>query len=135
MAEQKDDQSQAGGRSAPSKKTAQQAGASAASEGGAAAGAEGRADVGTVTRRKQQYLIGIRPLPGFAPVSSDSILEKLKVMDEVEIVRRLHARGFQALAADSMPMAGMQDIIVVRMDEQRGEALRQSAPPYLVVEV
>lgn len=94
-------------------------------------------EITTVTRRKRQYLIGIRSwahtygTPGFAPLPVDSVLEQLRTMGEVEIVRRIRARGFQPLASDA---SGAQDIIVVRMDEQRGEALRLSAPPYLVVE-
>ena len=130
--EQKDDPERATSRSASPKKSAQ-AGSIGAEPAGTASGSAAGPNITTVTQRKQQYLIGIRTVPGFAPVSTESVLERFKQMDDVEIVRRLHPRGFQPLATANV--SGAQDIIVARMDDRRGEALRQSAPPYLVVEL
>jgi subtilisin len=87
----------------------------------------------SVTRRKQRYLIGFRSLPGLTATSADPFLERLALMDGVEIVRRLRPRGPQALAAANGSPAS--EIIVARIDEQRGEALRQAAPPHVIVEV
>jgi subtilisin len=87
----------------------------------------------SVTRRKQRYLIGFRSLPGLTVTSADPFLERLALMDGVEIVRRLRPRGPQALVAPNGSPAS--EIIVARIDEQRGEALRQGAPPHVIVEV
>jgi subtilisin len=88
----------------------------------------------TVVRRKQRYLIGFRSLPGAAPVPSDPFLERLAEMDGVEIIRRLRGRDDRpAAAAPGAPPAG--EIVVARMDEQRGEALRQNAPAHVIVEI
>src|SRR5882724_4065017 len=72
----------------------------------------------TVVRRKQRYLIGFRSLPGIMPLSGDPFLERVSQMDGVEIIRRLPS-----------------ETVVVRTDEQRGEALRRNAPPHVVVEI
>jgi hypothetical protein len=87
---------------------------------------------GTVALRKPQYLIGSRPLPGLAPVPAEFIVQALNAMAEVQIVRRLRQRGSQALASGGPPSAS--EIIVARMDERQGEALRRNAAPNLVVE-
>jgi subtilisin family serine protease len=73
-------------------------------------------------RRKQRYLIGFRSLPGIMPPPGDPFLEKISQMDGVEIIRRL-------------PASGNSETVVVRMDEQRGEALRLNAPPHVIVEL
>jgi subtilisin len=87
----------------------------------------------SVARRKQRYLIGFRSLPGLTATSADPFLERLALMDGVEIVRRLRPRGPQALAtANGAPVS---EIIVAKIDEQRGEALRQGAPPHVIIEV
>jgi hypothetical protein len=87
---------------------------------------------GALTRRKRQYLVAIRTLAGLAVSPANAIHETLKQMDDVEILRRLHPKGFKGLGAGAQP--GAQEIIVVRMDDQRAEALRQSAPPHVVIE-
>ena len=87
---------------------------------------------GTVGSRKRQYLIGSRPLPGAAPMPTDLIVQALNTMPGVEIVRRLRPRGSQALSGSGNQPAF--ETIIVRMDEQQGEALRRSAAPNLVVE-
>src|SRR3984885_11626952 len=97
----------------------------------------------TVERRKQRYLIGFRSLPGIMSPPGDPFLEKLAQMDGVEIIRRL--RGPNSRASAMAPTGTAQttasseiaspEIMVVRMDEQRGEALRQNAPPHVIVEI
>jgi len=90
-----------------------------------------------VVRRKQRYLIGFRSLPGIMPLPSDPFFERLAQMDSVEIIRRLPGLGAQAtpLASNgAAPAAMSSEIVVVRMDEQHGEALRRNAPPHVIVE-
>ncbi|HEX3915476.1 MAG TPA: S8 family serine peptidase [Steroidobacteraceae bacterium] len=82
----------------------------------------------TVVRRKQRYLIGFRSLPGSLSLASDPFFERLSQMNNVEIIRRLP--GIAAMSPTPMS----SEIMVVRMDEQRGEALRQNAPPHVIVE-
>ena len=84
------------------------------------------------TRRKKQYLIGVRPLPGFAAPATDTILQPLEHMEDVEILRRIRRKGFQGLGSGTV--MGELEAIVVQMDEKRADALRQSAPPHVVVE-
>lgn len=150
MAEQKDDPNQAA-KLLQSKRTASTGGAtdqSAAQErlasdrvagedrSGVSSGTADKTPA-TVVRRKQRYMIGFRALAGIAAQPSDPFLERLAQMDGVEIVRRLRPRGLAVtngqVAATSSPNS-LQEILVVRMDEQRGEALRQNAPPHVVVE-
>jgi subtilisin family serine protease len=91
-----------------------------------------RGTAGTLTRRKRQYLVGTRALPGHVASPANAIHESLKQMEDIEIHRRLRPKGFKGLGASAQP--GAQEIIVVRMDDQRAEALRQSAPPHVVIE-
>src|SRR5215471_272066 len=91
-----------------------------------------RAPSGLLARRRRQFLIGVRSLPGFVPSPMETVYEALDRMEDVEILRRLRPKGFQGLGAASLP--GEQEIIVVRMDEARAEALRLSAPPNVVIE-
>ncbi len=91
----------------------------------------------TVVRRKQRYLIGFRSLPGITSLPNDPFFERLSQMDNVEIVRRLPGIAVQTTPLTSnaaAPSRMSAEIIVVRMDEQRGEALRQNAPPHVIVE-
>jgi subtilisin len=90
------------------------------------------ASVGMLARRKRQYLVATRVLPGLAASPANAIHESLKQMEDIEILRRLRPKGFKGLGAAVQP--GAQEIIVVRMDDQRAEALRQSAPPHVVIE-
>jgi subtilisin len=87
----------------------------------------------SVLRRKQRYLIGLRSMPVIASGQGEAFLDRLNLMDGVQIVRKLHPRGDPAHAA--APFGSTQDIVVVQMDEQRGEALRQTAPPHVIVEI
>jgi subtilisin len=103
---------------------------------GAGARAGDRASA-TVVRRKQRYLIGFRSLPGIMSLPSDPFFERLAQMDNVEIIRRLPGNGVQATPLTSnaaAPAAMASETVVVRMDEQRGETLRQNAPPHIIVE-
>lgn len=143
MAEQKDDPGQTA-KQMQSKRTTQLSGAAESfttqdGADGKSGSRSGSADRGTapVTRRRQQYLIGFRSLPGMASPTGDPFLEKLAQMEGVEIVRRLQGGSQTAGAASSVaaPAAAVPEIVVARMDEQRGEALRQNAPPHVIVEI
>jgi len=151
MAEQKDDPGQAA-KLTQSKRATQASGATEPSAvqnetaqdrvtGDDKSGSRtGTADktTATVVRRKQRYLIGFRSLPGMASLSSDPFLERLAQLDGVEITRRLRGGGLQAPGTPpsaTAPTTAAQEIVVARMDEQRGEALRQNAPPHVIVEV
>jgi subtilisin family serine protease len=133
MAEQKDDPGQTA-RSAHTKKPSQ-AGGVAEDESSRA----GDKTSATVVRRKQRYLIGFRSLPGIMSLPSDPFLERLAQMDGVEIIRRLPGLAtmdpMNPAAAVSSTTAVSSETVVVRMDEQRGEALRQNAPPHVIVEI
>jgi hypothetical protein len=87
-------------------------------------------------RRKQRYLVGLRSTPGYAltaSAQSDAFLDRLPQMDGVEIIRKLHSRRDAHSPAGSLNPT--PDLIVVSMEEHRGEALRQHAPPHIIVEV
>jgi len=155
MAEQKDDPGQAA-KLAQSRKTTQSSSATdrfaaqdrAAQDRVAGDGRTGSTDgnadktSATVERRKQRYLIGFRSLPGIMSPPGDPFLEKLAQMDGVEIIRRLPGPNSRASAMAPAGVAqttasseiASPEIMVVRMDEQRGEALRQNAPPHVIVE-
>ena len=74
----------------------------------------------------------MRPQTGFAASRPDAVGEMLQQMEDVEIVRRLRPSGFKGLGAGVVP--GASEIIVVKMDEKRAEALRQGALGHVVVE-
>jgi subtilisin len=87
----------------------------------------------SVVRRKQRYLIGLRSMPVIASGQGEAFLDRLNLMDGVQVVRKLRPRGDPAYTAAQF--TSTQDIVVVQMDEQRGEALRQTAPPHVIVEI
>jgi subtilisin len=87
---------------------------------------------GTVGSRRRQYLIGNRPLPGVASVPTELIVQKLQAMEDAEIVRRQRPRPSGALPSGAMQPAS--EIIVIRVDQQRGEELRRSAAPNIIIE-
>jgi hypothetical protein len=130
MAEQRDDSDQSQtAKLAQSKKPPAQS----------ATGTGDRASA-TVVRRKQRYLIGFRSLPGIMSPPGDPFLERLAQMDGVEIIRRhTGAGGSQvppmASTTEAPTTTRSSETVVVRMDEQRGEALRLNAPPHVVVEL
>jgi subtilisin len=147
MAEQKDDPGQAA-KSAQSKRSSQASGVTDAftmsdrvgGNGPGSASATGDKTSATVVRRKQRYLIGFRSLHGITPQPGDAFdafLERLAQMDGVEIIRRLPNSTSQAppiTSTTAPPTAMSPQTVVVRMDEQRGEALRQNAPLHVIVE-
>lgn len=86
-------------------------------------------------RRKRQYVVAVRPVAGSAVSPTDAIHDSLQKIEGVEILRRISTRGFRGLGAGvALAGQGIQDVLVVRMDDQRAEALRQSAPPQVVIE-
>jgi subtilisin family serine protease len=91
-----------------------------------------RGTAGTLAPRKRQFLVASRVLPALAALPADAIHESLKHMEGVEILRRLRPKGSKAPGVATQPST--QEIVVVRMDDQRAEALRQSAPPHVVIE-
>jgi subtilisin family serine protease len=128
MAEQKNDPGQAG--KLQSRRENQSAGTTEQSAvGTSAAGTDKTSD--SVVRRKQRYMFGFRSLPGITSIPADPFLERLSQMDGVEIIRRMRPRRSQTLATTTPT----EEIVVARMDERRGEALRQNAPPHVIVEV
>src|ERR1700737_1397960 len=154
MAEQKDDPGQSA-KPTQSKRATQASGATepfAAQNGtaqdrvtadessGSRSGTADKASA-TVVRRKQRYLIGFRSLPGIALPPGDPFLERLAQMDGVEITRRMKGMKGGGLQNTGMTPAAsalgtnVAEIVVARMDEQRGEALRQNAPPHVIVEI
>jgi subtilisin len=78
-----------------------------------------------VVRRRQRYLIGFRTLQGLAPLHPDPFLDRLSHMEGVDIIRRLRGNGSPA---------AQSEVVVARMDEQRGEVLRMNAPPHVIFE-
>src|SRR5260370_35699226 len=74
------------------------------------------------------------------PPSGDPFLERVSQMEGVEMIRRLPASSGPQVrtlteAAAAAPTTMSSETMVVRMDEQRGEALRQNAPPHVIVEL
>jgi subtilisin len=129
MAEQNPEQSRSGQSgqrahpaAAPARLVSSDAPKSASDNGGAE----------TIGSRKGQYLIGSRPVPGLASVPIDLIVQKLGEMEEVEIVKRIRPRRSEGSAGAEAQLTS--EILVVRMDERRSEALRQGAAPNVVIE-
>jgi subtilisin family serine protease len=87
-------------------------------------------EVKPVGARKRQYLIAPRSVPGLAPMATDMIATALDMMQDVEVVKRIKPTVFGTLAAGG----GTPEIIVARMDERRGDELRTSSPPQVIVE-
>src|SRR5882757_17419 len=135
MAEQKDDPGQTARSASAHAKKPSQVGGVAEDE----SSRTGDKTSATVVRRKQRYLIGFRSLPGIMSLPGDPFLERLAQMDGVEIIRRLPGLAsmdpMNAATAVSSAPAVSSETVVVRMDEQRGEALRQNAPPHVIVEI
>ena len=84
-----------------------------------------------VAVRPRRYLIAPRAAPGhFQPLSADSLHSTLENMG-VAVVRRIKPRGFGLMSAGG---GGGGEIIVTEMSLEKGEALRATAPPNVVVE-
>lgn len=89
----------------------------------------------TVAVRRERYLVAARPLPGVQPMSADVITSALTNMPDVKIVKRVQSRGLGALSVGLGGAAGsMPEIVVAEMEPGRGQALRASAPPNVIVE-
>jgi subtilisin len=130
MAEQKDELGQSA-KLAQSRKSTQSSGATDPEDKSGTTVGTAEKTSATVVRRKQRYLIGFRSLPGNLSVSSDPFFDRLAQMEGVEIIRRLR----RPTTATSVPTMMPPEILVARMDEQRGEAVRQNAPPHVIVEI
>jgi subtilisin family serine protease len=72
-------------------------------------------------------------MPGISRGQSEAFLDRLALMEGVHIVRKLRPGGGPAYEAEGVTSA--RDIVIAQMDEQRGEALRQHAPPQVIVEI
>lgn len=88
---------------------------------------------GGLQARPRLYLIAPRVVGQFQPMSTDQLAEALTNMPDVKIHRRIKPRGFGALSAGG-PGSGIGEILVAEMSLERGEALRASAPPHVIVE-
>jgi subtilisin len=131
MAENKDDPGSAS-KLTQSKKATQTQGAAgtaahtgAAQDRGGASESSARESPAPVAGRKQRYLIGFRALPGLVSMQPDPFLDKLTQVEGVEVIRRLRANGSAIVQSE---------VVVARIDERLGEALRRSAPPHVVFE-
>lgn len=87
----------------------------------------------SVGQRKQRYLIGLRSMPAFASAPREAFLDRLELMEGVQIVRKLRPRS----AATHAPaaFASTLGMVVALIDEPRGEELRRHAPPDVIVEI
>lgn len=102
----------------------------------AAPGADGQSKntvPARVAQRQRRYLMAPRVLPGqMQPMGLDLLSQSIDAMPDVKIVKRLRSRGISALSAG--PFGGGTDILVTEMSVDRGELLRRSAPPNVIVE-
>ena len=87
-----------------------------------------------VGARQRRYLIAPRSSPGMAPMSTDSITNIIQNMPDVTIVRHVKSAGFGALSFGGAAGTAMPDVVVAEMSVERGEALRNTAPPNIIVE-
>jgi subtilisin family serine protease len=144
MVEQKDDSSQPV-KPAPSRRTTASGAGDPAAAQESSPGTGEKTSSAAVVRRKQRYLIGFRSLPANYSVPGDPFIERLAQTEGVEIIRRLPSRNAQnpavstagaaPAALSALPTVTSPEIVVARMDEQRGEALRLNAPPHVIIEV
>jgi subtilisin family serine protease len=102
-------------------------------ERASAMGASDEKPPASVVRRKHRYMIGSRNAPLISSGQSAAFLARLELMDGVQTLRKLRPRA--AAAYPAAAFAPTLDIVVVEMDEHLGEALRQHAPPQVIVEV
>lgn len=111
---------------APANGQAQNAGAGAPGSD-AKNGSKAPAQVAT---RDRQYLIAPRPAPGvFQTLSADDLQSTLENMG-LPVLRKIRPRGFGLMSAG----AGGSEILVTKMPIERGEALRATAGPGVIVE-
>jgi subtilisin len=98
------------------------------------------ADTGVVTsvigRRREPYLIGIRPLPGGQLLADprqtmDEVIEYLSHTENVEIAKRMRLGGARPFAAGGRSVS---EFVVAKIDETTAQRVRLSAPPHLIIE-
>ena len=128
MAKEKQDKPDSTSASDRAQSAAAAAGSAAQGAPQAKAGSSTPAQVAT---RDRQYLIAPRIIPGvFQTMSTDDLSQALDTMG-LPVIRRLKRRGgFGLLSAGQ----GVGEILVTQMPVERGEALRASAGPGVVVE-
>jgi subtilisin family serine protease len=84
---------------------------------------------------RRQYVIALRRLgpamAGGPPQSVDAVVDYLGRQEGIEIVARLKPAGIQPFAPDG---ASAQEVVVVRMPEDKAESLRAAAQPQIIVE-
>jgi subtilisin len=101
---------------------------------GGAAGLPGK----VLTSQKRQYLIasrrtdGFTPVVGFQPAALEFVEQALRNSPDVEIVDNIGPKGLVGTLADGL--AGMPNVIVARMADDKAEILRQQSRGYLIVE-
>ncbi len=83
-----------------------------------------------VASRPRRYLVAPRTLPGmFQTMSADSLHSTLENMG-LPIIKRVKSRGFGLMSAGQ----GGNDILVTEMSVEKGEAMKATAPPDIIVE-
>jgi subtilisin len=135
MAQEKDERSRAAATSA----TAAAGGAAPGATGRPGSRAEGTDEGGVVRtppgRRRERYLIGRRTANAqpFGPStqSMDDVVAYLNRLENVEVVKRLSFGGTRPFSADGRPT---DELVVVKLEDDRAQWLRSVAPPTLVIE-
>jgi subtilisin family serine protease len=85
-----------------------------------------------VGARKLHYLITTQIVEGLAPLAADVVEDSIKSLPDVELIKTMAPRGLaQVLSAGVL---GPPKVMVARMTEQRFEALKQTAPPQVILE-
>lgn len=143
MADEKDKTPKDGVEDGPSaqRSTAAKAGAATAPSNGARSGSE-RSDRGPtgpvpaqVAARQRRYLMAPRRLPGqIQPMSLDLLNSTIEAIPDVRIVKRLKPRGLSTLSVGPFGGGGGTEILVAETTIDRGELLRRTAGPHVIVE-
>lgn len=108
----------------------QSAGAGAATAAPGSDAKNGASAPAQVATRDRQYLIAPRATPGtFQTMSANDLQSTLENMG-LPVLRKIRPRGFGLMSAG----AGGAEILVTKMPIERGEALRASAGPDVIVE-
>lgn len=138
MAQEKDERTTPSARKAAEASEGKTAGPGRASPKPAVNGGAGP---GTVARRRQQYLIAVRPLgpglsgaPGLSggqPQSIEAVVDYLSQQEDIEIVRRVKPAGVRPFESNG---TFSQDIVVARIEEGKAETLRAAGQPQIIVE-
>lgn len=113
-------------------------------EAGKATGSAANGNGGTATRaskavsvpaqvaqRQGRYMVAPRSIPGqVQPMAVDSLHSVIEAMPDVQIVKRVKPRSFSTMSLGG----GGTEVIVAEMSVDKGDALRASAPPNVIVE-